>query len=378
METSPERINVLQVMDKCAIRGSPIHGVSRLLLYWWTHFRETDFNFSLCVLRGGHGTCKPFSEIGVEVLDLDRSKIDPRTVLDLIRLIKREKIDILHCHGYGATTFGRIAGLLSGTPVLVHEHMVDENIPLYQKLVDRLLAPFTAKGIAISKAVATFMTGPRAIRQASMEVVYNTIPAEFCREYTPDEKEGVRKMYGIPDNVTLIGMVGRLDPVKGYTDFLQAAVIISKAYPESRFIIVGDGELRDTLEQQAESADIRDKVLFLGHCNNVLAIVSLLDVFVSASHSEGFGMAIAEAMAQKKPVVATSVGGVPELIEDSTSGLLVKPGSPDELAAAIIRILGDNVLKGALGENALSRIRGNFMVQRTVEELGRIYRDVLR
>ncbi len=77
-------------------------------------------------------------------------------------------------------------------------------------------------------------------------------------------------------------------------------------------------------------------------------------------------------------MVATSVGGVPELVEDSTSGLLVKPGSPDELAAAIIRILGDNVLKGALGENALSRIRGNFMVQRTVEELGRIYREVLR
>ncbi|MFQ5488805.1 MAG: glycosyltransferase, partial [Gammaproteobacteria bacterium] len=112
-------IRVLQVMDKCAIRGSPIHGVSRLLLTWWPAFEAAGFCFSLCVLRGGGGTCKAFSEIGVDVHDLSRHKVDPRTVLDIIRLVRQLDIDVLHCHGYGATTFGRLAGKLCGVPVIV-------------------------------------------------------------------------------------------------------------------------------------------------------------------------------------------------------------------------------------------------------------------
>ena len=133
MNKIPQKIRVLQVLDKCAIRGSPIHGVSRLLLTWWPAFRDTQIELSLCVLRGGYGTCDAFKNIGVVVQDISRSKIDPRTILDLLTIIKRDDIHILHCHGYGATTFGRIAGFLSKTPVIVHEHMIDDNIPLFQK-----------------------------------------------------------------------------------------------------------------------------------------------------------------------------------------------------------------------------------------------------
>lgn len=377
MNETPETINVLQVLDKCAIRGSPIHGVSRLLLYWWPAFRETDINLSLCVLRGGHGTCDAFEKIGVEVEDLARSKVDPRTVTDLVKIIKRDRIDVLHCHGYGATTFGRIAGLLTGTPALVHEHMVDSNIPQYQKAVDKLLARYTARGIAISKAVSDFMTGPRGLKRDSMEVVYNSIPDEFFREITDEEKDTVIARYNIPKTVPIVGIVGRLDPIKGHDDFLSAAVIISGEFPDAHFVIVGDGELRDALQQQAKSTGMDKQIQFVGHCDDVLPIVSLFDVFVSTSLSEGLGMAHIEAMAQGKPVVATAVGGVPEIIEDKQSGLLVPPRRPDKLARAVIKVLKDKSLQTNLGDNALRRIKDNFTIQRSIDNLSRIYHEVL-
>ena len=161
-------INVLQVMDKCAIRGSPIHGVSRLLLTWWPGFSNTNINLQLAVLRGGYNTCDAFTSIGIDVIDLGRSKLDPRTVFDLVKIVKEQQIDILHCHGYGATTFGRIAAKLANTPVIVQEHMIDKAIPFYQEVVDIILSPLTSQGIAVSKAVQTFMIKKRHIKQKKM------------------------------------------------------------------------------------------------------------------------------------------------------------------------------------------------------------------
>ncbi len=371
-----EKIRVLQVMDKCAIRGSPIHGVSRLLLTWWPAFKNTDIELTLCVLRGGGGTCSAFEKKGINVEDLSRSKVDPRTVVDLIKIIKRDDIKILHCHGYGATTFGRLAGFLSNTVVVVQEHMVDKDIPLYQRIIDRLLAPLTSKGIAVSNAVNDFMVGPRSLPKNRMAVVYNTIPAQFCEKISDYDKSEAIRQYNIPKDVPLVGIIGRLDPVKGHDDFLRAASVIFEKHVDVHFIVVGDGELREKLENIVIETGLKNNVHFLGHCDNILPIISLLDIFVSSSHSEGLPMAHAEAMAQEKAVVATSVGGVPEIVENMISGILVPAKDHEKLAEAIFRILEDNALKIMLGKNALKRVRENFLVDETVKELSEIYREL--
>jgi len=369
-------VRVLQVIDKCGIRGAPIHGVSRLLLTWWPAFEETDIDMSLCVLRGSDGTCTDFENAGVVVQDLSRSKMDPRTVLDLFKIIKRDHIQVLHCHGYGATTFGRIAGVLARIPVVVHEHMIDADIPSYQKFADWMLSPLTARGIAVSAAVQDFMTGPRSVPGRKMEIVYNSIPAEFCRTYTQEQKQAIAREYHIPLDGPVIGIVGRLDAVKGHTDFLVAASRISRIAPDVHYVIAGEGVLRQALEEQAGSLGISERVIFLGHCANILDIISLFDLMVISSYSEGLPLSALEAMALGKPIVATSVGGIPEIIDDGKSGILVPPGDPETLSRAIESLLFDDELKTSLGLNALQQCRERFLIRRTVEQLGDVYHEL--
>ena len=377
MNNANNKIRVLQVMDKCAIRGSPIHGVSRLLLTWWPEFQHSDTDLMLCVLRGENG-CVDFNKAGIAVEDLNRGKLNPLTIIDLLKIIKRDQINILHCHGYGATTFGRIAGFLSGTPVIVHEHMVDKNIPIYQKLADRLLSRFTAKGVAISKAVKAFMMGPRAIPEKRMQIISNCVPNQYCIQFNEQQKDAAARRYGIPKEKAIVGIVGRLDPVKGHKDFLCAAAKVLTVFPETCFVIVGDGELRLQLDQLVHELGITDDVMFLGHCQDVLEIISLFDLLVACSLSEGFSLAIAEAMAQGKPVVATEVGGIPEIVEDGKHGVLVPANMPGKLAEAIIAVLNDESLRERLGANGLQQCRERFLASSTVERLNALYIELLR
>jgi glycosyltransferase involved in cell wall biosynthesis len=372
-----EKIRVLQVMDKCAIRGSPIHGVSRLLLTWWPAFQDTQVELSLCVLRGGGGTCDAFKNIGVVVQDLSRSKIDPRTIFELMAIIKRDNIHILHCHGYGATTFGRIAGFLSRTPVIVHEHMIDTDILWYQKAVDWLLSPLTAKGIAISNAVSEFMISKRAIPSESMEILYNCIPESYFRTFSDDEKTSTARKYNLDLNVPLIGGVGRLDPVKGHEDFLYAAQLVIYSYPNVKIVFVGEGEIRKKLEYLVERLEIDSHVIFLGHCNEVVDIIALFDVLVVSSHLEGFSLAAIEGMAQGKPIVATAVGGLPEVIDDGVTGLLVSPRKPEHLANAICKILDDVKLAETLASNGLEKCKKCYSAKVAAEKLVCLYQNIL-
>jgi len=364
-------------MDKCAIRGSPIHGVSRLLLTWWPGFENTDYRFYLAVLRGGHGTCDVFTAIGVDVHDLGRSKVDPRTITSITKLIKKLDIDILHLHGYGATTFGRIAGKLAGCKVIVHEHMVDEGIPFYQRMVDKLLSPLTDKGLAISNAVKAFMIDKRGISASKMQVLYNTIPEKYFVEVTSEEKERTRKKYALSASKRYVGIVGRLDLIKGQNYFLDAVLALRDRFDDVEYLLIGDGELRPQLEGFVKENQLGDCVRFLGHCEDVLPLISLLDIFVSASISEGFGMAHAEAMAQRKPIVATAVGGVPELITENVSGLLVPPHDPTSMAGAIATLLDDGKKAQMLANNAYQSCKQDFTTPRTVKELSDVYRQLL-
>jgi glycosyltransferase involved in cell wall biosynthesis len=377
MKKKSELIRVLQVIDKFATRGSPINGATSVLLNWFPAFRNTGIELSLCVLRGRDGGCEAFSKIGVNFQDLNRGKYDLRTILDLNKIIKHEKIDLLHCHQYGSSTMGRIAGLLTKTPVLVQEHMVVADLPLFLKLIDKLLAPCTTRGIAISNAVKQAMIDYRSINKEIIEIVYNTVPGHWCNKVSDKRKNIVYKNHHIPEGVILIGIVGRLDPIKGHTDFLASASVILKQHPHVYFLIVGEGELKGSLQQQVKDLEIEQQVTFLGNCDDVMEIISICDILVTASYSEGLCMSIEEAMAQGRAIVATAVGGIPELIIDGQSGMLVPANNPIKLAETITRLIEDKKLRTELGQNAQKRIKEKFLIQHSIDELSRIYQEVL-
>lgn len=370
-------VRVLQVMDKFAMRGAPIHGAAKVLLTWWPAFENSEYPLTICVLRGHEGGIDEFNHIGADVIDLDRHKIDPRTILDLVRIIKRDEIRIIHLHGYGATTFGRIAARICGIPAIVHEHMTEEKIPVSQSVADFVLSPLTTKAVAISNAVADFMVDKRFIARNKTEVLYNSIAPSIGRADATNDRKRLIEELGIPGDRSIVGIVGRLDPVKGHTFFLDAAKQVLEKTRQAQFVILGAGDLHDDLVEKSKQLGIDQHVSFLGHRRNIEEIVSLFDVYVSSSLEEGLGIANIEAMALRRPIVATRVGGVPELIDDGVSGILVPPKDPDSIARSILDILGDDELAVKLGENAARQYKERFELSAIARNLRHIYRDTI-
>ena len=378
MSLSPNtKIKVLHVFDKIGMKGSPIHGASRVLMSWWPEFDNTDFELFLCVLKARSEGSLSLEKVGINARYVSRGKFDPRIILDLVKYVKTNDIRILHCHGYGATNFGRIAGFICRVPVIIHEHMIDTKVPVYQKIADWILAGLTTKGLAVSESVKEFMINGRYSNSKKIQVIYNGIPSDYIRTYDEFEKQKIAKDKNIPVNKPLVGIVGRLNPIKRHTDFIEAAKIVLQQHPGACFLIIGEGDLHQELKHQAQQLNISDSVLFLGHCENVLELISLLDVLVLCSYSEGCPVSILEGMASAKAIVATEVGGIPELLSDNETGLLVPAYSSEALAQAIVKILSNEILKLELGANVLSVCKQKFLVSHTVDRIQNVYLDII-
>ena len=176
----------------------------------------------------------------------------------------------------------------------------------------------------------------------------------------------------------VVGMVGRLESIKGFEYFIDSAAIISRQMPDVRFLIVGGGSLRDALIARAGDLNIRDKVFFTGWREDVSEILCVLDILALASLNEAVGRVILEAGALGKPSVATAVGGVPEIIKNKTTGILVSPGDPDAMAQAVIALLKDRSRRDEMGRCAREWVRDNFNDRTMVEKLDEIYRGVMK
>lgn len=371
------RVRVLHVQDKCGHGTSRIQGVQRLLEWWADAFRNAPFDFEICILREPKDS-DDWQPGDTRVHRLGRSRFDVRTIFDLRHLITREGFDVLHCHGYGATTFGRIAGALSGTPVLVHEHMIDEHIPWYQRVADGILAPLTSRGIAVSEAVADFLVQVRRLPPERVEIVYNATP-DYAFDAVPEEtRRALLRELGLNPAAPRIAIFGRLHPVKGHEDFLRAAALVHVRVPDAEFLVVGDGPLADSLPDLAATLGIGERVRFLGLRDDVRELLSISDVSVVASHSEGFSLVAVEALAQAKPVVATRVGGIPEVVRDGETGILVPAQAPMELARAIEQLIGDKALASRLGARGLEDAKQRFSMAGSEQAFTRIYNSVVR
>jgi len=274
-----------------------------------------------------------------------------------------------------------LAGLLCGIPTIIHEHMIDNNIPLYQRLADYLLAGTTTYAISISNAVKEFMVQRRSVPEDRVEVVINGIPLMNLgsQNHSEDERLSVedwRERLSIPSHHKIVGTVGRLNVVKGHRYFLEAASKVLKQYHETTFVIVGDGELRGSLIEMAEQLDIGDHVRFTGHCDDVTPLYIMMDIMVIASLSEGGPITLFEAMASKCAIVSTNTIGLKDVIGDDGIGFLVNPMNPDALAEKILLLLNDPDLCQAMGKKAQEESR-EYDIRNTVRKLEACYQMVL-
>jgi glycosyltransferase involved in cell wall biosynthesis len=272
----------------------------------------------------------------------------------------------IHANGSRAMAYAAVAGRLAARPVLWHVRVADPD-----RLLDRVLCACATVVIVTSRAVARrFPWAPEKLR-----LVPNGI--DLAR-FTPRRPSAaLREELGIPPLAPIVVSVGRHTPEKGYRHLVDAAALIEHVSPDVHWILVGDGELRGELESRARRHGLGAQVHFTGWRNDVADVLALADVFVLPSESEGFGRVLVEAMAMGRPVVATAVGGVPEIVSGGDTGLLVEPANPIALADAIRSVLDDPSRATRLGAAGRARATSTFSLGAHVDAIERVYDAVL-
>ena len=373
MVVTDRRLNIVQICDHLGWPGSRMHGVKRLFAWMIPAFDATRFNVTLISLRAPDTSGDRLEDYGVDVTYLSRSKFDPMTLPALLAELDRRDADVLHLHGYGATTFGRLAAARRGLPVLLHEHANLTDTPWFQKAADRLLAPYTDLAVAVSRSTADFVTRARLVPSARTRVVYLGAPvAEFARSSSDADVRATRAALGLPADGRIVGTITRLMPSKGNEYLVAAAPRVLDAAPDVHLCIVGEGELQADLERQARELNVADRVHFPGFTRDVAGALCAFDLVVFPSLWEGTPLTAFEALAAGRPIVATDADGLSDILHDGHDAVVVPKRDAPALADAILRLLGDADRRAALAAAAKTTGAG-YDIGVFVRKMERLY-----
>jgi glycosyltransferase involved in cell wall biosynthesis len=372
---SSGRRNVLWVVDHLGY-GELMHGPGKYYLNMIPMFTTTRFNLTLCVLRGLPHLYSSLEKRGFKVYHLQKGKFNPFTLQCLLKIIRTENISLIHTHGYGSANFGRVAGILMRLPTIIGAYDEDPYYPWYQRLSDYVLNTSTSKAIAVSEAVKKSCIKKRRIPASKILVMHTGISPDLFEKSNEQQTMGVKESYQIMSNHFVVGTLSRLRQEKGITYLIQAIPTVLQAIPNTYFFIAGDGPLLNELTHLANRLGVSDRVIFAGFCKDAKAILSIFDIKVLASITEGFSAAIQEAMAMQKPIVATDVGGTTEMIKDGVTGLLVPPKDPNAMAQKIIYLLQRRDERDRLATAAYKESR-KWGLDVLVKDLERLYEEVL-
>ncbi|MCD7443356.1 glycosyltransferase family 4 protein [Streptomyces lincolnensis] len=297
----------------------------------------------------------------------------------LVRLIRRERFVVVHTHSGKGGFLGRAAARLCRTPVVVHTfhgfsfhpYMSRPRRTLYRRL-ERTTRRFTHAFLAVSPRVAEEAVAERLAPPGRVHVV----PSAVDLEHIPERFDpAARRVLGVPRETPLIGTVGRLDAQKAPHDFVRMAAAIRAVRPDTAFVMIGDGPLEDEVRRLAADLDV--DVIFTGHRPDASWLVAGVDVFVTTSLYEGLGRALTEALATARPVVATAVNGVPDLVEHGATGLLVPPRDPEGEARAVGWLLDHPGDAAEMARQGRQRVRTSFHPRAMCAAVDACYRELL-
>jgi len=367
------RLNIVHICDHLGWEGSRMHGVKRLFAWMIPRFDASRFNVSLISLRQQDLSADTLEEFGIDVTYLARHKFDPATFTSLLKVLREKNADLLHLHGYGATTFGRLCAWRLGIPAILHEHANHTDTPWFQKVADKILAPHTDLALAVSASTGEFTTRARLMPAERTKVVYLGAPLdEFARTRSAEEIAAARQALGIAPGTVALGTITRLMPSKGNRYLIEAAPKVLAKYPQVRFFIVGEGELQAELEAQARVLGLGDQLVFTGFTRDVGAALSALDVVVFPSLWEGTPLTVFEALAMGKPIVATDADGLLDVLTNGKDALIVPKADAARLADALCSLLERPGAAAAL--SAESRKTGaRYDIAAFVRKMERLY-----
>ena len=371
--STPGTLNVLQVCDHLGWEGSRMHGVKRLFAWMIPRFDAARYNVSLVSLRKKDVSEETLESAGVDITYLHRSKFDPATLPAMLKVIDRKQIDILHLHGYGATTFGRLAGMVRRLPTILHEHANLTDTPWFQKIADTTLAPATDLALAVSQSTADFVIRARRMPPERVKTVYLGVPLdEFSRPRAPEEVAAARRELGLTPGETAIGTVTRLHDSKGNSFLVEAAALVLQERPHAKFFIVGEGPLLPDLRAQAQALSLGDRFVFHGFARDVAGVVSAFDLSVFPSLWEGTPLTVFEALAMGKAILATDADGLLDVLTDGRDAVIVPRRNAPALAGGIVKLMDDPELRARLGREAAVTAQ-QYDIAAFVRKMERLY-----
>jgi sugar transferase (PEP-CTERM/EpsH1 system associated) len=319
----------------------------------------------LCLERAG-GLAADAEAAGAMVRSLEKPPgLAPRVIVKIWRALRNSGTDVVHTHQIGALFYAGIGARLAGIPVVVHtEHGSHyDHAPSRTRWLARMASACAQRFFCVSADIAAGVVAARVAPASKVAVIANGI--EVARFADPGEPAAVRRSFGIPPMAPVVGTVGNLREVKRQDVLLRGFARLSggdKAGELPHLLIVGDGPLRDDLVRLAGELGIADRVHFAGRRTDPECLVPAMDVFALTSRSEGMPLAILEAWAAGRAVVASNVGGVPELIDDGQTGLLFPVGDDAALARQMSRLLEDPALARRLGSAGRDAVRQRYDV----------------
>lgn len=366
-----EKSNVLYIANSGNIIGG---GEISLLELLFGLNRDKFVPIVVCPFGGDLSDEVKKSGIEVRIVRMRSLKIpNPfsffRSITSLVKILKKREIVLVHANGSRCAIYGSIASMFAGIPMIWHVRILESD-----GLLDRFLAKISTVIIVNSKAVAERFKWLR--NKGKLKIIYNGI--DFTKFGNPVQSEKIKKEFGFNPSSSLVATVGRLDWYKAHQYFLQAAKKVKETMPNVNFLIVGDGERRTYLENLTKKLGLDKDVVFAGNRKDISDILECVDIFVLSSVSEGFGRAAAEAMAREKPVVATKVGGLCEVIDDGTTGILVPPKNPTALAEAVTGLLKDKRKAKDMGIAGRKRAEKMFNIGENVKMTETLYEKILK
>lgn len=323
---------------------------------------------------------------GVPVFPIPlRGEISPRADLAavslLTKILREGNFTFMHAHSSKAGLIGRLAACRAGTPVVfftAHNSIFYEQWPAWKKWLfataESVLGRCTHRIFTVSEALRKELLAKEHLEPKRVMTVYNGIDAGRFQQ--PGDRRAVLRALGLPQLGQVVGTVARLATQKGIIYFLQAASMLVKDY-QVNFVVVGDGPLRRELEAQAADLGLKQRVFFTGERRDIPDILAALDLFVLPSVTEGLPLTILEAMAAGKPVVATTAGGIPEIVVDQRTGLLVPPRDAQALAWAIATLLVERSQAAQFGRAGQQRVAERFTVETMTRKIENEYRALL-
>jgi glycosyltransferase involved in cell wall biosynthesis len=378
------KVRVLHIIARLCVSGAVIHVVDLS-----TGVDPSGFESQLVAGREnpGEGSMQNYAlSRGVQpilipemVAEFSLKPQDLQALIKLYRLIREQKPHIVNTHTAKAGFLGRIAAYMARVPVIIHTYHGHVLHGYYGRVkndalrrMERALGRLTDCIIAIAPQVKRDLVGYRVAPPEKIVVVpcgLHLEPYLACERHRGE----FRRELCLPIEAKLVGIVGRVFPIKNHRLFLDAATLVAQQEPATRFVIVGDGILRPEMEDHAHRMGIADKVIFTGWRQDLPRVYADLDLLAVTSNNEGTPFSAIEAMAAGCPVVATQVGGLPDLIREGQSGYLVPPGDARAVAEAMLRLIEAPETAHRMGQSARERVKECYAVRRLIRDTEQLY-----